>query len=161
MAKSVTFTKASGALIEGNVGIPFEPKSFDGDGPKRKIVLDLAPAAIDQIAEWESQIEPQRLSSCISEHGVRARINMDTVRTWQGARPVSLPPELRQTTANIALELKGIRNTKHQSGLCLHLTDIEPIEAKRQTPFQSLRDALKAAQDGTESDGSSTQVPSN
>ena len=160
MAKSVSFTKASGVLIESKVFIPFEPRSFEGDGPKRKIVLELAPKAVATVAEWESQIEASRLSTCITEHGVRARINMDNVRTWAGAVPASLPP-LRQTTANVALVLKGIWNTKHQSGLCLHLTDIEPLEVERQSPFQCLAVGLEHLQDGTESVGSSTRTPPN
>ena len=157
MAKSVTFSKAAGTLNESKVGIPFEPRSFEGDDPKRKIVLDLSQEAIAKIAKWESEIEAQRLSSCISEVGVRARFNMETVRVWKGADMIEMPQTLRGT-ANVLLTLTGIWNTKHQSGLCLHVTDIEPLQEPMQSPFQCLTTGLAAdlelQPDGTESSGS-------
>ena len=157
MAKSVSFSKATGSLNESKVGIPFEPRSCEGDGPKRTIILDLSQKAVDTITKWESEIEAQRLSSCISEHGVRARFNMETVRTWKGAVQIDLPQALRGT-ANVLLALTGIWNTKHQSGLCLHVTDIEPLQEPMQSPFQCLAAGLAAdhdhQQNGMESDGS-------
>ena len=85
MAKSVSFTPASGSLLIHAAKVLFEPSNFDGaQGSRQNIVLAVDEETTKTIHEWEKQVDPDKLCSNISQYGLRAKICMDTVRAWEG-----------------------------------------------------------------------------
>ena len=99
------------------------------------IVLAVGEETINTVRAWEDQIDSDKLSSNISKYGPRAQICMDTVRAWKGKQRSQLPDTLKDQTANVLLLLAGIWNRKRQSGLSLHVTDIEFIDKPIESPF--------------------------
>ena len=78
MAKAVTYTSASGQLTIYNARIVFEPSSYDGsEQTRRNAVLAIDEKTIDEIQAWETQIDKNRLSSALSQYGLRVKIHMD------------------------------------------------------------------------------------
>ena len=80
---------------------------------------------------------------------------METVRVWKGHTLIEMPQTLRGT-ADVLMALTGTWSTKHQSGLCLHVTDIEPVQEQLKSPFiaAGLAADHDHQQNGMESDGS-------
>ena len=80
-------------------------------------------------------IDVTKLSSAVTKHGIRAKLDPQSVRCWQDKKMVLLPEGMKGSTCNAALELNGIWNTKSQSGLSLLCTDIEIIPTIAEYPF--------------------------
>ena len=84
MAKAVTYTSASGQLTVYNARIVFEPSNYDGSEQTRRIaVLAIDEKTVDEIQSWETQVDKNRLSSALSQYGLRVKMHMDQVRAWQ------------------------------------------------------------------------------
>ena len=84
MAKTVTYTPASGLLTVYNARIVFEPSSYDGsEQTRRNAVLAIDEKTIDEIRSWETQVDNNRRSSALSQYGLRVKLQMDQVRMWQ------------------------------------------------------------------------------
>ena len=126
MAKAVTYTSASGQLTIYNARIVFEPSSYDGsEQTRRNAVLAIDEKTIDEIQTWETQIDKNRLSSALSQYGLRVKIHMDQVRMWQNQELCEMPTVLKNKQVNAIISLGGIWHTKKSSGLQLNLTDFE------------------------------------
>ena len=125
---AVTFTSASGRLVVTGARICFEPSAYDGsETAKRSLVLEVEDQINDTIKEWEQQVDPVKLSSAITSHGIRAKLDPTGVRCWQEKQLVPLPDNLKCATCNAVLEVYGIWSTKNQIGLNLQCNDIKII----------------------------------
>ena len=137
MAKAVTYTSASGQLTIYNARIVFEPSSYDGsEQTRRNAVLAIDEKTIDEIQAWETQIDKNRLSSALSQYGLRVKIHMDQVRMWQDRELCEMPTVLKNRQVNAIISLGGIWHTKKSSGLQLNLADFEMLpEPEIKCPF--------------------------
>ena len=136
MTRSVTFALANGTHKISGATIVFEPSTFDGSpGTRKNIVLSLDEETETKIREWEAAIDPDKLSSAITNYGLRCKICIDTARVWDGTTIAEMPETLKGKTANILLTLSGIWTTKKQSGLSLSVTDMEFCECTAESPF--------------------------
>ena len=136
MARSVTYSQAKGTLLLKDVRVPFEPACFDGsDKPRKSIVFEIDEEATQVVNEWESKIDSDRLCSALSANGVRAKVDIESVRVWAGKTRAILPGHIKGCTVNACISLSGIWNTKKQSGLSLTVTDLEALDEEAQTPF--------------------------
>ena len=137
MAKAVSYTSASGQLTIYNARIVFEPSSYDGsEQTRRNAVLAIDEKTIDEIQTWETQIDKNRLSSALSQYGLRVKIHMDQVRMWQNQELCEMPTVLKNRHVNAIISLGGIWHTKKASGLQLNLTDFEMLpEPEIKCPF--------------------------
>lgn len=134
--KSVTFTPANKTLIVPRATIVFEPSTFDGSpGTRRNIVLAVDEETELKIREWEAEIDADKLSSAITNYGMRAKICMDTARAWDGKNLTELPETMKGKTANVMVSLSGIWASKKQAGLSLTVTDLEFCECIVESPF--------------------------
>ena len=116
--------------------ICFEPSAYDGsETAKRSLVLEVEDQINDTIKEWGQKVDPVKLSSAITAHGIRATLDPIGVRCWQEKQLVPLPGNLKGTTCNAVLELYGIWSTKTQSGLSRQCRDIELIPMVAEYPF--------------------------
>ena len=98
MAKAVTYTPASGLLTVYNARIVFEPSSYDGsEQTRRNAVLAIDEKTIDEIQSWETQVDKNRLSSALSQYGLRVKMHMDQVRAWQDQELCEMPAVLKTT----------------------------------------------------------------
>ena len=133
---AVTFAPASGRLVITGARICFEPSAYDGsETAKRSIVLEVTDEIKATIQEWEQQVDPVKLSSAITTHGIRAKLDPSGVRCWRDKQLVPLPDNLKGNTCNAVLEVHGIWSTKNQSGLSLQCRDIELIPMVAEYPF--------------------------
>ena len=133
---TVTFTSASGRLVVTGARICFEPSAYGGsETAKRSLVLEVEDQIKDTIKEREQQLDPLKLSSAITAHGIRAKLDPTGVRCWQEKQLVPLPDNLRGATCNAVLEVYGIWSTKNQSGLSLQCKDIDIIPTVAAYPF--------------------------
>ena len=90
MAKAVTYTSASGQLTVYNARIVFEPSSYDGsEQTRRNAVLAIDEKTVDEIQAWETQVDKNRLSSALSQYGLKVK---NAHESGQGmARPRIVP----------------------------------------------------------------------
>ena len=127
---TITFAPASGRLVITGARICFEPNAYDGsETANRSIVLEVTDEIKATIQEWEQQVDPLKLSSTITTHGIKAKLDPTGVRCWHDKQLVPLPDNLKGNTCNAVLEVHGIWSTKNQSGLNLQCKDIEVIPA--------------------------------
>lgn len=135
MSRAVTVSTASGNLIIRNARVVFEPSAYDNaEATRKNLVLSVDDATIDTIQGWESQIDNGRLSSALSQYGLRVKMVEPVV--WKDKQQVAMPPNLRNKQVNAAISLSGIWHTKKQDGLCLQVTDIEFLDDPEPTcPF--------------------------
>ena len=99
MAKAVTYTPASGLLTVYNARIVFEPSSYDGsEQTRRNAVLAIDEKTTDEIQSWETQVDKNRLSSALSQYGLRVKMHMDQVRAWQDQELCKMPTVLKTGT---------------------------------------------------------------
>ena len=97
MAKAVTYTSASGKLIVHNDRNVFESSSYDGSEQTRgNVVLAIDEKTIDEIQSWETQVDKNRLSSALSQYGLRVKMHMDQVRVWQDQELCEMPAVLKK-----------------------------------------------------------------
>ena len=133
---AVTFAPASGRVVLTGARICFEPSAYDGsETAKRSIVLEATDDIRATIQEWEQRIDPVKLLSAITTHGIRAKMDPIGVRCWQDKQLVPLPVSLKGSTCNAVLEVHGVWSTKNQSGLSLHCKDLEIIPTVAEYPF--------------------------
>ena len=119
-----------------DVRVPFEPACFDGsDKPRRSIVFEIDEEATEVVSAWESNIDPERLCSTLSSNGLRAKIDIESVRVWAGKARTKMPDHIKGCSVNANISLGGIWNTKKQSGLALTVADLEVLDEDLQTPF--------------------------
>ena len=137
MAKAVTYTSASGQLTVYNARIVVEPSNYDGsEQTRRNAVLAIDEKTVDEIQTWETQIDKNRLSSALSQYGLRVKIHMDQVIMWQDHELCEMPTVLKHKHVNAIISLGGIWHTKKSSGLQLNLTDFEMLpEPEVKCPF--------------------------
>ena len=133
---AVTFASASGRVVLTGVRICFEPTAYDGsETAKRSIVLEATDDIRAIVQEWEQRIDPVKLLSAITAHGIRAKMDPIGVRCWQDKQLVPLPASLKGSTCNAVLEVHGVWSTKSQSGLSLQCKDLEIIPTVAEYPF--------------------------
>ena len=133
---AVTFAPASGRVVLTGARICFEPTAYDGsETAKRSIVLEATDDIRATIEEWERRVDPVKLLSAITTHGIRAKMDPTGVRVWQDKQLVPQPASLKGSTCNAVLEVHGVWSTKTQSGLSLHCKDIEIIPTVAEYPF--------------------------
>ena len=73
---TITFAPASGRLVVTGARICFEPSAYDGsETAKRSLVLEVQDQIKDTINEWEQHVDPLKLSSAITAHGIRAKLD--------------------------------------------------------------------------------------
>ena len=133
---AVTFAPASGRVVLTGARICFGPTAYDGsETAKRSIVLEATDDIRATIEEWERRVDPVKLLSAITTHGIRAKMDPTGVRVWQDKQLVPLPASLKGSTCNAVLEVHGVWSTKTQSGLSLHCKDIEIIPTVAEYPF--------------------------
>ena len=119
-----------------NARICFEPSAYDGsETARRSIVFEVTYVDKAIVEGWEVGIYVTKLSSAITTHGIRTKLDPQSVRCWQANNVVPLPEGLKGSTCNTVLELNGIWNTKSQSGLNLMCKDIEIIPTIAEYPF--------------------------
>ena len=87
------------------------------------------------VNEWESDIYSDRLCSALSANGLRAKVDIESVRVWAGKARTNLPDHIKGCTVNACISLGGIWNTKKQIGLSLTVMDIEFLDEEAHTPF--------------------------
>ena len=51
---------------------------------------------IDEIQAWETQVDKNRLSSALSQYGLRVKMHMDQVRVWQDQELCEMPAVLKK-----------------------------------------------------------------
>ena len=119
---AVTFASASGRVVLTGVRICFEPTAYDGsETAKRSIVLEATDDIRAIIQEWEQRIDPVKLLSATTAHGIRAKLDPTGVRCWQDKQLVPLPASLKGSTCNAVLEVHGVWSTKSQSLSLIHI----------------------------------------
>ena len=135
MSRAVSVSSASGILVIRNARVIFEPSAYDNAEVARKnLVLSVDDPAIDTIQGWESPIDSGRLSSALSQYGLRVKMVEPVV--WKDKQQIAMPLTLRSKQVNVAISLNGIWHTKKQDGLCLQVTDIELLDDPQPTyPF--------------------------
>ena len=135
MARSITFTQANGQLIIHNAKVMFELSTYDNtESARQNLVLAVDDSYIAAVRDWESEIDPGRLSSSLSQYGLRTKVSMPSV--WRNGELVDMPNTIRGRSVNVKISLSGVWHTKKQDGLCLLATDIEFLEEPEPTyPF--------------------------
>ena len=68
-------------------------------------------------------------------HGIRAKMDPQSVRCWQERELVPHPDSMRGAACNAILEDHGSWNTKNYSGLSLACKDIKIIPTQAEYPF--------------------------
>ena len=67
---------------------------------------------IDEIQAWETQVDKHRLSSALSQYGLRVKIHIDQVRVWQDQELCEMPAVLKKRHMNAIISLGEIWHTK-------------------------------------------------
>ena len=125
---TISFSSTSGRVALSNARICFEPNAYDGnETARRNIVFEVTDYVKTIIEGWDVGVDRTKLSSAITTHGIRSKLDPQSVRCWQDKKVVPLPDGLKGNTCNAVLGLHGIWNTKSQSGLNLMCKDIEII----------------------------------
>ena len=135
MARSITFTQANGQLIIHNAKVMFELSTHDNtEAARQNLVLAVDDSYIEAVQNWESVIDPGRISSSLSQYGLRTKVSMPNV--WTNGELVDMHLTIRGRSVNVKIGLSGVWHTKKQDGLCLLATDIEFLEEPEPTyPF--------------------------
>ena len=145
MSKNVKFEPllppVSLALV--GVRVVYEPSVYGGDGTetRKNIVLEVAPETLETLRGHEASIDASRLCSCIKDGSLlKCKISLDKVRIFdQGNVPIDPPVIWRDLTMNVVVLLKGLWNTKTQTGLSLEVVDAQLTpHAPPKSPFPSL-----------------------
>ena len=117
MARSITFTQANGQLIIRNAKVMFELSTYDNtEAARQNLVLAVDDSPIAAVRNWESEIDPGRLSSSLSQYGLRVKVT--TPNVWRNRELVDMPPIIRGRSVNVTISLSGVWHTKKQDGLC-------------------------------------------
>ena len=105
---AVTFAPASGRVVLAGARICFEPSAYDGsETAKRSIVLEATDDIKATVQEWERGIDPVKLLSANTAHGIKAKMDPIGVRCWQNKQLVPLPGNLKGNTCNTILEVES------------------------------------------------------
>ena len=142
---SVTFTACSQEgkpllLKLQDVGIPFEPSVFGGDGTEaRKSICfaNVSTDALQQLTALEESIGAT--TSNVKKDMLRCKVNVDRVRMWDAFGISTDAPETwRAWQVCAQIQVRGKWETHQGSGLSLELTDIMFKQVDTQTcPFTS------------------------
>ena len=133
---TITCAPASGRLVITGARICFGPSAYDGsEAANISIVLEVTDEIKATIQEWEQRLDPVKLSSAITTHGIRAKLDTIGVMCWHDKQLVPLPDNLNGDTCNTILEVHGIWSTNNQSGFSLQRRDIEIIPMVAEYPF--------------------------
>ena len=141
MARNVNFEKLAvqrvqvwGAIVE------YEPSVYGGDGiePRKNIVLAITEEEQGLFQLLEQVVDSKKLTSCIKEGTVKAKVTLDTVNIFDLEKNRVKPPaQWKGQCVNAVLQMRGLWNSKTQSGLSLEVTDIQLVETAKvpQCPF--------------------------
>ena len=114
---AVSFSPASGRIVLSNARICFEPSAYDGsETARRSIVFEVADDDRAIVEGWEVGIDVTKLSSAVTKHGIRAKLDPQSVRCWQDKKVVPLPEGLKGSACNAALELNGTGTPRARAG---------------------------------------------
>ena len=129
MVRSVTCTTLRETLLVRNATVVFEPNTFDGnDSPRKNIVLEVDGAALETVRVLEADIAMDKLSSAMTQYGLTAKIQTDSVKVWRDHVETELPPNLKQVKVDACIQIKAIWQTEQMSGLSLVVTDLNLID---------------------------------
>ena len=74
---------------------------------------------------WERELDSDMLTSAITPYGLRANIDMATVRFWRDRQPDLPPQALKGKVRRAMLQLRGTWRNEATCGITLAVTDIE------------------------------------
>ena len=141
MARNVNFEKLAvqrvqvwGAIVE------YEPSVYGGDGTeaRKNIVLAITEEEQGLFQLLEQVVDSKKLTSCIKEGTVKAKVTLDAVNIYDFEKNRVKPPaQWKGQCINAVLQMRGMWSSKTQSGLSLELTDIQLVETAKvpQCPF--------------------------
>ena len=141
MARNVNFEKLAvqrvqvwGAIVE------YEPSVYGGDGtePRKNIVLAITEEEQAFFQLLEQVVDSKKLTSCIKEGTVKAKVTLDAVNIYDFEKNLVKPPtQWKGQCVNAVIQMRGMWSSKTQSGLSLELTDIQLVEQAKvqQCPF--------------------------
>ena len=129
------------SMTLSDVRIIWEPSVYGGDGSetRKNIVFEVSSAILETISELERSIDSARLCSCIKGDALKCKINMDSVLTFDACANTSpQPASWRDRIVNATIVIKGIWNTRTQTGLSIEAGAIQLLGAKQAIcPFQA------------------------
>ena len=126
MATNVSFSPASGELLLNSTRICFEPTAYGGvETTRRNIVFAVYEESKAVVELWERELDSDMLTSAITQYGIRAKIDMATVRFWRDRQPDLPPQALKGKVCRAMLQLRGTWRTDTACGITLVATDIE------------------------------------
>jgi hypothetical protein len=131
---TVTFEKltAQRIVLNGSI-VVYEPSVYGGDGTeeRKNITLTLTPTESQVILALEQDIDVHMLSSVLQDGTIKAKITTSSVRVYgEDERLSQLPEQLRDTTVNAVLLVKGVWKSKTQSGLSIEVTDLQILASQ-------------------------------
>ena len=123
---NVSFTPAKGELVLNNARICFEPTAYGGaETTRRSIVFGVDEDSTAVVELWERELDPDKLTSVITQYGIRAKVDMATVRFWRDRQPDLPPQTLKGKVCRAKLQLRSTWRTDTACGLMLVVTDLE------------------------------------
>jgi len=142
---NVTFTacRHNGKPIQLRIDhtrILWEPSCYGGDGTeiRKNICFTITDEAKQTIQAMEESLSG-KVSSCVKEDTLKAKISMDKVRFFDVTHNrIEAPKTLRGWTVNVMLTIRGRWDTRAMTGLCLETTDIQLLEeaSEPKCPFR-------------------------
>ena len=103
-------TQAAGQLTTRDAKVMFELSTYDNTESARQIlVLDVDDAPIAAVRNWESEIDPGRLSSSLSQYGLRVKVT--ALNVWRNGELVDMPPNIRGRLVNVKVSFSGVWHT--------------------------------------------------
>ena len=134
--ESVNFSPASGELVLSSTRICFEPTAYgDTESTRRSIVFEVDEASKAAVKLWESELDPEKLTSAITKYGLRAKVDMAAVRFWCNRQPDLPPQTLKGKACRAMLQLRGSWSTQAACGITLVVTDLEISVEELAYPF--------------------------
>ena len=97
------------------------------------MVIDEDSKAVVEL--WERELDPDKLTSAITPYGLRAKIDMATVRFWRDRQPDLPPQALKGKVCRAMLQLRGTWRTETTCGITFAVTDIELLTEEPTYPF--------------------------
>ena len=141
MARNVNFEKLPVQRVQvWGATVQYEPSVYGGDGtePRKNIVLTITEEEQALFRELEQAVDPKKLTSCIKDDAVKAKMTMAEVNVYDASKnPAEHPQQWKGCRVNAVLQMRGMWSSKTQSGLSLELTDIQILDkaAAPQCPF--------------------------
>ena len=88
---AVSFASTSGRVALTGARICFEPSAYDGsETATRSIVCEVTDKIKAIVEEWEKDVDITKLSSTITTHEIRAKLDPQSAGCWQDRKMV--PP---------------------------------------------------------------------